>query len=217
MKSVASPLVYKALPPRRPAAGPAPAIILLHGRGSDENDLFGLSEYLDERLAVFSLRAPLPFEFGGYTYFQLNDDGSADREQFLSSYEKLVEFVDGVARLPEVDGKRLYLMGFSMGTIMSYAVALTHPEKFAGVIAQSGFVRDHPDLVYRWKDLAKCPFIITHGTYDEVLPVSLARETRELFRQSNAEVVYKEYPMGHEINGESLADVVAWLKKRLGG
>jgi len=217
MTPVHTTLVHRILPPRRLLSGPAPAIILLHGRGADENDLLGLAEYLDERLAVFSLRAPLPFEFGGYTYFPLKDDGTADREMFLSSYRKLSEFADGVAGLPEVDAKRLYLMGFSMGTIMSYALALTRPEKFAGVVAQSGFVRDHPDLVYRWKDLAKCPFIITHGTYDDVLPVSLARETKELFEESNAEVVYKEYPMGHEISSESLADVVMWLKTRLGG
>jgi len=216
MVSMNTTLVYKSIPPRRPIAGAAPAIILLHGRGSDENDLLGLSDHLDARLAVFSVRAPIPFEFGGFTYFQLNEDGTAHREEFLASYERLMGFVDGVAALPEVERTRIYLMGFSMGTIMSYALALTRPEKFAGVVAQSGFVRDHPDLVYQWKGLATCPFIITHGTYDPILPISLARETKELFVKSNAKVVYKEYPMGHEINGESLADVVAWLKERLG-
>jgi len=99
---------------------------------------------------------------------------------------------------------------------MSYALALTRPDKFAGVIAQSGFVRDHPELEFRWKHLEGCPFIITHGTQDPVVPVSLARKTRDLFSKSNADFVYNEYPMGHEISGESLADVSLWLRNRVG-
>jgi len=215
MKKIVTDLIYKALEPRH-ATGPAsPAVILLHGRGADENDLLGLSQYLDDRLTIFSVRAPMPFEYGGYTYFQLNDDGSAEPTMFLESYRKLLNFVDGIAALPEIDKRKIFLLGFSMGTIMSYALSLTQPSKYAGVIAQSGFVREHPDLEFQWKHLEGCSFMITHGTQDPVVPVSLARKTREMFAKSNADFVYTEYPMGHEISGESLADVAGWLKKKL--
>ncbi len=215
MNKLSTDLFYKALEPRRIVGGKSPAVILLHGRGADENDLLGLAQYFDERLAVFSVRAPYPFEFGGYTYFQLNDDGTAEPVMFMESYRRLMKFVDGIASLPEVDAVRVFLLGFSMGTIMAYAMSLTHPEKFAGVIAQSGFVRDHPELDFRWNSLNDCSFIITHGVNDPVIPVAAARKTKAMFSQSNAKFVYKEYPMGHEISGESLADVCDWLREKL--
>jgi phospholipase/carboxylesterase len=216
MKKLQTDLLYKVIEPRRSTGAKSPAIILLHGRGADENDLLGLSQYLDERLMVFSVRAPYPFEYGGYTYFQLDDDGTAEPTMFLEGYNKLVGFVDGIRTLAEIDAGRVYLLGFSMGTIMAYALSLTHPEQFAGVIAQSGFVRDHPQLEFRWNHLNGCSFIITHGIQDPIIPVSLARKTKELFAKSNADFVYNEYPMGHEISGESLADVSEWLRKQLG-
>ncbi|MGA9406246.1 MAG: prolyl oligopeptidase family serine peptidase [Bacteroidota bacterium] len=216
MNKLSTDLFYLALEPKRIAGEKSPAVILLHGRGADENDLLGLSQYLDERLAVFSVRAPYPFEFGGYTYFQLNNDGTAEPVMFMESYKRLMKFVDGVASLPEIDSSKIFLLGFSMGTIMSYAMSLTHPEKFAGVIAQSGFVRDHKELDFKWRALNDCAFIITHGINDPIIPVEAARKTKAMFLESNAKFEYKEYPMGHEISGESLADVCAWLQKTLG-
>lgn len=216
MKNLQTDLFYKVLEPRHRTSEKSPAIVLLHGRGADENDLLGLSQYFDERLMIFSVRAPYPFEFGGYTYFQLNDDGSAEPIMFLESYKKLMGFVDGLGSLADVDAGKVYLMGFSMGSIMSYALSLTQPEKFAGVIAQSGFVRDLPGLEFRWNHVHGCPFMITHGIQDPIIPVLLARKTKELFAKANADFVYKEYSMGHEISGESLADVSEWLRKRLG-
>ena len=216
MATSTSDIFYITRQPRKKTAGASPAIILLHGRGADENDLMGLSSHLDERLMVFSVRAPYPFEFGGYTYFQLSDEGKADPVMFGESYRRLMKFIDDVASMTDVDPKRLYLLGFSMGTIMSYALSLTHPERFAGVIAQSGFIRTHPDLVFQWRNLGGCAFIITHGVADPVIPVRLARDANEMFRESNAEFEYKEYQMGHEISEESLADVSGWLTKRMG-
>lgn len=213
--NISTDLVYKTLGPLRIVGGKSPAIILLHGRGADENDLLGLSHYLDDRLAVFSIRAPYPFEFGGFTYFRLDEDGTAEPVMFKESHSHLAKFVDGVALQPGIDAQRIFLMGFSMGTIMAYALSLTRPEKFAGVIAQSGFVRDHPEMHFRWNELSGCPFIITHGVHDPIIPISLARKTKEMFVTSNAKVEYKEYDMGHEISQESLSDVVAWLKERL--
>jgi len=216
MNKIQTDLIYRQIEPKKKNSGGSPAIILLHGRGADENDLLGLSPYLDERLAIFSVRAPFPFEYGGYIYFQVTEDGTADPAMFMESYKRLMQFVEGVSLLPEIDAKKIYLMGFSMGTIMAYALSLTQPKKFAGVVAQSGFIRDHPDLPFVWQKLGNCAFTITHGVDDKIIPVRLARETKEKFSKSNADVVYKEYAMGHQISDESLADVCDWLTKKLG-
>ncbi|HTR80248.1 MAG TPA: alpha/beta fold hydrolase [Bacteroidota bacterium] len=215
MRAIETDLLYKTAGPGDRPAGKSPTIILLHGRGADENDLLGLSQFFDPRFLVFSLRAPFPFEYGGYTYFTLNEDGTADTDMYLESFNRVMKFVDGVRALSEVDPAKLFLVGFSMGTIMSYALSLAHPEKFAGVAAQSGFVRDHPALAWKWDQLKGCDFIITHGVNDPVIPLTLARETKGRFDRSNAQFVYKEYPMGHEISDESLADVSGWLKKKI--
>lgn len=215
MNTIQTDLIYKSIDPKKKVGSGSPAIILLHGRGADENDLLGLSPSLDDRLAIFSVRAPYPFEFGGFTYFTLNDDGTAEPTMFMESYRRLLQFAEGVSSLPQVNPKKIFLMGFSMGTIMAYALSLTHPEKFAGVVAQSGFVRDHPQLLFAWNKLQHCSFMITHGVDDTVIPVRLARETHEKFSTSNADCLYKEYPMGHQISDESLADVCDWLKKKI--
>jgi phospholipase/carboxylesterase len=212
-----SSLQYRRIEPRVKSGKKSPTLIMLHGRGADENDLAGLAPYLDPRLLIFSIRAPFPFESGGYTYFRLEADGTADRDMFLESYRRLTQFVQEVLAVPDADQEKIFLMGFSMGTVMAYTLSLTHPDKFAGVVAQSGFVRDLPDLEFQWKRLEYCPFIITHGKYDPIISIELARQTKELFSKSNAEYIYNEYPMGHQINEESLADVSDWLSKRIGG
>lgn len=216
MQEIRTSLVYKRVNPRKKTAGKSPAIVLLHGRGADENDLLGLAPFLDERLTIISVRAPFPFEYGGFTYFPLRPDGSAEPGMLMDSHGRLEEFIQGVASLPDIDPRKIFLTGFSMGTVMAYALSLGRPERFAGVIAQSGFVRDHPDLHFKWDRLDGCPFIITHGVHDPVIPIALARATKEKFSKSNAEYIYKEYSMGHEIGDESLSDVCDWLRKKIG-
>ncbi len=219
-----SSLIYKFLPPRVVSAEKSPVLILLHGRGADENDLLGLAPELDERLMLFSVRAPFQFPFGGFTWFDLDEQGNADPKMFMESYNHLFTFVDEIAAQHASDPKlemapkatKIFLMGFSMGTIMAYAMALTQPERFAGVVAQSGFMREILGLELKWNALQHCPFIITHGTQDTVIPVNWARKTRDMFAaKGNADVVYKEYPMGHQISDASLADVSQWLAERI--
>ncbi|MDE3057234.1 MAG: alpha/beta hydrolase [Bacteroidota bacterium] len=209
-------LIYKFLPPRTVTAKQSPALILLHGRGADENDLLGLAPELDERLMLFSVRAPYPFPFGGFAWFDLDEQGNADPKMFMESYNRLFAFLDEITTTHAIDTKKIFLMGFSMGTIMAYAMALTKPERFAGVIVQSGFLREIPELELKWNELQHCPFIITHGIQDTIIPVTWAQKTRDMFAaRSNAEVVYKEYQMGHQISDASVASVMEWLEKKL--
>lgn len=214
---VPSSLIHKILQPRRRVAGPAPVLILLHGRGANEDDLLGLAEYLDERLMIVSPRAPFPFQFGGgYTWYDLEEVGRPEPEMFRKSYAKVVQFVEDVrAHLP-VDRTKVFLGGFSMGTVMSLAFGLTHPASVRGLIANSGYVPEETDLRFSWSDVKGKPFLVTHGTYDPVIPVSYGRRTKELLQKADAALTYREYDMGHQIGEESLNDMMSWISALLG-
>jgi phospholipase/carboxylesterase len=101
-----------------------------------------------------------------------------------------------------------------MGTVMSYALGLTHPELIRGVAANSGYLPEGTSLTYRWNELSGTDFFITHGIHDQVIPVEMARRAHNLFRSSNARVTYREDPMEHQITEESLADVITWMTQR---
>ncbi len=216
MTTIDSTLIHHVVPPASPSSGPHPALLLLHGRGADEEDLLGLAEFLDDRLFLMSVRAPFPFGMGGgYTWYDAGTLGEPDPAMFRTSYDALSTFVDDALKGYPIDSRRFFLLGFSMGTVMSYALALTRPSLVRGVVANSGYLPEGTHLSFQWTDLANTDFFIAHGTEDTVIPVALARRARLLFDQAGARYTYREYPMAHQISEESLADSVAWLAERL--
>ncbi|MEW6776802.1 MAG: alpha/beta fold hydrolase [Bdellovibrionota bacterium] len=208
---------------RRPdvrSDGAPPLLLALHGIGSNEKDLIGLQPHLDGRFLVVSARAPYDYAFpGGYSWFglEIGPQGvKVDLEQAEESRKKLVKFLDEIVAVYRADPGRVYLMGFSQGSIMSFAILSSVPEKLAGVVAMSG--RFMPDLFPRQPDektLKDFPVMVVHGTHDEVLPVQNARATRDLLSKLPVRLSYKEYPMGHEVSAESIRDVREWLKAEL--
>jgi phospholipase/carboxylesterase len=214
---ISSTLVHKI---RQPAANgdlKHPALILLHGRGANEDDLLGIVDYLDPRLFIISVRAPFKFDsgFGGYTWYDVKDIGTPHPQQFDESYSRLVRFVDDVKRGYAVDPRRVFLLGFSMGSIMSFALSLTHPETVRGVIAHSGYIPENTNLKFVWDRLQQLSLFVAHGIDDSVIPISFARRTHDLLSGTAADLTYKEYPIPHSISEESLADVSSWLQKKL--
>src|SRR5512141_750966 len=126
MKSIPSSLVHRVLEPENSTASVHPALIMLHGRGADEEDLLGLSSFLDRRFLYISARAPFPFQYGGgYTWYDIGEVGVPLPGMFDESYQKLLQFVDDVVQNYPIDRSRIYLFGFSMGTVLSYALSLT--------------------------------------------------------------------------------------------
>jgi len=210
-------LVHMVLNPRSSAGNtPSPALILLHGRGADEKDLAGIAGFLDDRLLIISARAPYRFaNGGGYAWYDMDDAGAPDETMLEQSYLRLTRFVHECIAVYHADPQQLYLLGFSMGTMMAYALSLTTPRLFRGVVANSGFVQEPPGHPLKWNELSGTGFFITHGLFDPVIPVARGRESRDLFRNSNAEWVYREYPMGHEISLDSLSEASGWLTSRI--
>jgi phospholipase/carboxylesterase len=192
-----------------------PTLIMLHGRGADEEDLLGLSERLDRRLLIISARAPFPFPYGGYTWYDVGAVGQPEPVMFKTSYDALTTFVGDVLVNYPVNKQRVFLLGFSMGTVMSFALSLTQPAIFRGVIANSGYVPENTHLTLKWNELSGTEYFIAHGIHDPVIPVSFGRRTKQLFENAHASFTYREYAMAHQISEESLADFSAWLTQRL--
>lgn len=214
---ISSTLVHKVRQPPTLADQEHPALILLHGRGTNEDDLLGILDYLDPRLFIISVRAPFKFDsgFGGYTWYDVKDIGTPHPQQFDESYGRLVRFVDDVKRGYAIDSRRVFLLGFSMGSIMSLALSLTHPEMVRGVIAHSGYIPENTNLKFVWDGLQELSVFIAHGIDDSVIPISYARRTHDLLLKTAADLTYKEYPIPHSISEESLADLSLWIQKKL--
>lgn len=191
---------------------------MLHGRGANEDDLLGLAEYFDERLFIISPRAPFDFQFGGgFTWYDVLEVGRPEPKMFAESYTKLINFFEAARKEYPIDASKIFFLGFSMGTMMSYALALTRPAEVAGILANSGYIPEGTDLKLDWKGIKGKPFFVSHGVYDPVIPVMLGRRAKELLDDAQASVTYREYDMGHQIGEESLGHMVTWLERLLDG
>jgi phospholipase/carboxylesterase len=197
-------------------SGVHPALILVHGRGADEEDLLGLAPYLDKRFLLLSVRAPFPFSYGGgYTWYEMGDIGTPEADSFRTSYDKLNEFIHDALKAYPIDHHRVYLLGFSMGTVMSYALSLSRPELIRGVVANSGYMPEGIDVALHWDQADRLKFFVAHGRFDPVIPIQLGRRAHEMLQATRAHVIYKEYPMAHQISEESLRDGATWLTTSL--
>lgn len=212
-------LIHLTRKPARPSAGKPPLLLLLHGVGSHEGDLLGLAQYLDDRFFVVSARGPLTLAPGAYAWFHVEfSDGTPVivPEEAERSRQTLIRFIDEIAARYDGDPERVYVLGFSQGAIMGLSLALTVPEKLAGVAAMSGRilpeVLPHTAAPERMKGL---PVFVAHGTFDPLLPVDYGRSARTILAALPVALTYREYPMAHEVSSDSLADVTRWLAERL--
>ncbi len=195
--------------------GSHPALIFLHGRGTDEDDLLGLTPYFDPHFLIASVRAPYRFQYGGYTWFDVDEKGTVNIDQLLNSRDSFFRWLDDFQQKYPVDSSRLFLFGFSMGAMMSLTISLSSPKRFKGIIAHSGLLPQHEQLTYLWNDIGGLSFFIAHGSQDPIVPVELGRQAHARLAQANANVLYREYPIQHAISDESLSDISIWLQKQI--
>lgn len=192
-----------------------PTILALHGRGSNEEDLIGLAPHLPEGLLWISPRAPLLLGPGSYEWYRVRVIGRPEPDQVLSALETINHFIDEILAHYPVDPQKLFLLGFSQGSILSMCYTLTHPSRVAGVIAQSGYIPNHVDLEIDEAGVKGKPFLLTHGDQDTVLPVAWDRASRDRLQQLGVDLEYHEFPMGHNVSMESLEVIHIWLEKHL--
>jgi phospholipase/carboxylesterase len=190
----------------RPAAGePEGALVLLHGRGANEHDLFPLLDALDpeRRLQGYTPRAPLALPPGGAHWYVVPRVGYPDPASFAEGYAALTEWFDA---LP-FSADQVVLGGFSQGAVMSYALGLGQGRpRTRTLIALSGFI----PTVDGWEPDLEPPFppiAIAHGTYDPIIPVEFGRQARDVLEGAGADVWYRESPMEHSIDPQVVAEL----------
>jgi phospholipase/carboxylesterase len=196
-------------------AEPQGLLVLHHGRGTDERDLLPLADVIDpeRRLHVVSPRAPLELPASpGYHWYVVPRVGYPDPETFAAAYGTLADFHDALWDRTHLSPTQTVLGGFSMGTVMSYALALGGDRPpVAGILAFSGFIPSvenwRPDLT----DRTRTRVFIAHGDQDPVIPIEFARQARELLEPSGFPVDYRESGVGHGIDPADLLRAQGWL------
>ena len=196
-----------------------PVIIMLHGYGSDENDLFSFASELPSKYCVISLKAPYPMQPYGNAWYAIhfdNVDGKwSDDMQAIESRDKVANCIDEIIEKYNVDPNNLTLLGFSQGTILSFSVALSYPEKVKNIIGLSGYINEAIFKEnYQDNDFKNLNIYSSHGSVDQVIPVEWARKTKPFLSGLNINCEYSEFPIGHGVAPQNFYDFKTWLEKQ---
>lgn len=213
-------LVYLVNEPLKKTNRP-PVLIMLHGYGANEEDLFELAKTLDPRLMVFSLRGNFPQNNGGYCWYQLSiaPDGkfNYDYSEVKQSKAKIISFISQVCKEYKLDSTQVFIMGFSQGAIMSYELAATVPGKIKGILALSGrLMEETKQLKTDWNKLVTLKCFIAHGLSDNVIKKEEADKALAFLKEKKlTDLSFHSYEMPHSISGAELNDIRSWLSKAI--
>ncbi len=204
----------------RPAAGPPAGLLILHhGRGADEHDLLGLADVLDpgRRLHVITPRAPLSIPgWPGYHWYTVPQVGYPDPATFAEAYRQLAAFHDETWERTGLGPDRTVLGGFSMGSVMSYALGLPAERPVpAGILAFSGFIPTVPDWAPDLASRTSLPVFIAHGRQDPVMDVAFARSARDRLEAAELPVTYLESDAAHHIDPAHVPAASEWLGRAI--
>lgn len=195
-----------------------PLLLLLHGYGSNEEDLFSFASELPQDHYVISVRAPYDLQPFGHAWYAIHFDADenkfSDNVQAKQSVELIAGFIEEIVKQYPIDAKNVTLIGFSQGAILSYATALTYPEKVAKVVALSGYFNKEimPEVIDT-KAISHLKFFVSHGSVDQVIPVEWARKAKPALENLGLEIEYHEYPVGHGVAPQNFFDFKNWLQR----
>jgi len=197
----------------------SPLVLMIHGYGSNEDDLFSFARLFPENYKIVSLRAPYPLPYGGFSWYDINLDDSSNIKinisQAKDSILKIKNFVEHELKSKySFDINNICLIGFSQGTILSYALSLNYPNLFKKTIALSGKI--NMDLIEESiKDYSGLKYFCSHGIQDQVIPINFSRESINWLKSQNIDYIYKEYEMAHNVSQENFYDFLDWMKLNL--
>ncbi|MBE9577010.1 alpha/beta hydrolase [Flavobacterium proteolyticum] len=195
-----------------------PLLLLLHGYGSNEEDLFSFASELPNDSYVISVRAPYDLQPYGHAWYAIHFDADenkfSDNVQAKQSVELIAGFIEEVVKQYPIDAKNVTLIGFSQGAILSYATALTYPEKVSKVVALSGYFNQEimPEVIDT-NAISHLKFFVSHGSVDQVIPADWARKAKPALENLGLEVEYNEYPVGHGVAPQNFFDFKNWLQR----
>ena len=192
-----------------------PAIFALHGHGSNERDLIGLAPHLQDNLLWVSGRGPVDFAPGAYDWYPVTEFGKPDPIQLEAALERIDNFISELLQAYPIDPQKLFLMGFSQGSMMSMSFLLTRPQRIKGVIAQSGYVPIQSGLQVDEAGVKGKPVVMTHGYEDSSMPLEWSHQSRDFLLKYGVDVDYHNLHMDHTITAESLSIVRTWLDRQL--
>ncbi|MCX2719485.1 alpha/beta hydrolase [Lentiprolixibacter aurantiacus] len=206
--------------PSQQTQGKPPVIFLFHGYGSNEEDLFSFAPELPGELCVISARAPIPLPPFGNAWYAINFEASQGRwtnvEQALASRELIMKFMDEACDAYGLDKDNITLLGFSQGTVLSYAIALSYPEKIKNLVALSGYIDQNLLLEdFREKDHSKLQVYASHGQIDQVIPMDWALKSQDMLEEIGVNHIFEEYPVGHGVSPQNFSSFKRWLEERL--
>ena len=190
-------------------------IFLLHGYGSNEEDLFSLKEFIPSNYIIISLRAPIIIGFNSYAWYTINFENYIDRwidkDEAINSKSVIINDISLHMEDLGFKNRKISLLGFSQGAILSWSLGVEYPHLIKNILPLSGFY--HSEITnsnsnYKFKLNCFC----SHGIHDPVIPISWTRKGIELLKK-NISIEFKEYQSGHEINNENLRDIIEWLNK----
>ena len=194
-----------------------PLLLLLHGYGSNEEDLFSFANELPEHYYVISVRAPYDMMYGSYAWYAINFDADenkfSDINQAQNSRDLIANFIDELIVNYDIDKDNVTLVGFSQGCILSYAVGVSYPKKVQRIVAMSGYFNEQIAVDnFAKNDFSNLKIFASHGTVDQVVPVEWARKAQPTLSALGINCTYKEYTMGHGISPQNFYDFKQWLE-----
>ncbi|NWJ45750.1 MAG: dienelactone hydrolase family protein [Chloroflexi bacterium] len=196
------------------SSGKHPLLIMLHGRGANEGDIYELVPFIRRNIIIAAPRAPELFDNnprGAYRWFAWTPNQEIGIEQFVNTAKKLAELVTELTFKYPVDSSKIYFGGMSQGAAMACLMSLLKPTRVKGVIAHSGFLPYHPELTKLYRNAKGKPYFFAHGTEDNVVSIERSRHVANAFSKAGARIVYNEYPMAHTTSIESRHDLADWL------
>ncbi|BBI31405.1 alpha/beta hydrolase [Cohnella abietis] len=201
------------LPPNREPGRNYPTIFTLHGKGSNERNMFSLVESLSDEFIIVGIRGN--FILGaGFQYYELKSLGNPIREQFDLAIKQLESFISYASEKYPIDQAQRYLLGFSQGAILSMTLAMTMGEQLKGIVALNGYVPQFVKTEYPLSSTDKVHVFISHGQYDSVFPLRIGEENAAYFQTLTSYLTFKTYPTDHGVSEDNQRDIIKWFKER---
>ncbi len=209
------PLEYLVRPPKI-VLDKNPLLLLLHGYGSNKEDLFSFATELPDNYYVIAVQAPHAMQYGSFAWYAIDFDADenkfSDLHQARESRDLILTFISEICATLPVDKADITLAGFSQGAILSLSLALSYPEKIKRVVALSGYLNlEMAREGFEKNDFSSLAVFASHGTLDQVIPVEWARKTPVLLKQYGIATTFKEYPIGHGVSPQNFYDFRNWL------